>query len=220
VPYTGAIQLSEGVYTLQFRSKDVVGNIEQEQQVTVKVDKTAPAMALLANGTLLTEGAVFTDVQPITLTLQSDDNLSGVEAATIRVDNTAYAPGSPLDWAGKLGALEIVVTVTDTAGNRTEILYHVTINVTLDSLIQLLSRYEAENQLSGPLVNQLSNAADQAKHHYDKGESKQAIKHLEDLLKHLNNDSMQGNVSAAAKAAIEADVSALIASWSSLASGE
>jgi hypothetical protein len=220
VPYTGAIQLSEGVYTLQFKSKDVAGNIEQEQQVTVKVDKTAPSMALLANGTLLTEGAAFTDVQPITLTLQSDDNLSGVEAATIRVDNTAYAPGSPLDWAGKLGAHEIVVTMTDKAGNRTEILYHVIVNATLDSLIQLLSRYEAENQLSDPLVNQLGNAADQAKHHYDMGISKQAIKHLEDLLKHLNNDSMQGNVSAAAKAAIKADVSALIASWSNLASGE
>ncbi|MFK7693543.1 cadherin-like beta sandwich domain-containing protein [Paenibacillus sp. HJGM_3] len=87
---------------------------------------------------------------------------------------------------------------------------------TIDSLIQLLSRYAAENEVRGPLVYQLREAADQAKHHYDIGNSKQGIRHLENLLKYLNNNSMQGNVSSAAKAAIQAYVSALIESWSKL----
>ena len=61
---------------------------------------------------------------------------------------------------------------------------------------------------------QLSNKAQQAEHHYTAGRDKQAIKHLEDLLKALDKPASQQHISAAAKLELRAEVEALISALS------
>ena len=45
------------------------------------------------------------------------------------------------------------------------------------------------------------------------GSEDKAVKHMQDFLKHLNNEALQYNVSAAAKAALIAIANTLINDW-------
>jgi hypothetical protein len=53
-PYAGSLIISaEGVTTVNYRSVDRAGNIEETQSLTVKIDKTAPAIGLSANPSMI-----------------------------------------------------------------------------------------------------------------------------------------------------------------------
>jgi hypothetical protein len=213
VPYTGAISLGEGVYELSYRSTDAAGQVEETRKMTVKVDTTAPVHALQLNGAPVTDGMSISDAELVTLTLQASDTLSGVSAQTILVDGMHYSAGSALDWAGKLGTHLISVTVSDVAGNQVSASYTVTVATSIDSLLRLADRFEQEGRLNGPLAPQVGNGLDQAKHQAEAGHTVQAVKHLNDVLKHLNNGSMQAHLTAEAKTALETDIQALQQMW-------
>ena len=53
----------------------------------------------------------------------------------------------------------------------------------------------------------------QAERHLNRGNTDQAIKHLDDFLKHLNNPSMQSNLSETAKQALEEEVHVILSTW-------
>lgn len=214
VPYTSPIVLGEGVYGLQYRSTDKAGNVEDVKSVTVKIDKTAPTVAVTANGSPLANGAEFQDSQSISFAMLASDNLSGLAQQAITVDGMPYVPGTDLDWAGKLGTHVIQVAVTDQAGNVSQSAISVHVKTSLDAIGQLVDRYTASGQLSGPLQKQLSNNLEQVRDQLGKGHKDQAIKHMEDFLKHIDIESQQNHISAAAKTALVADAKALIQSWS------
>lgn len=214
VPYSGAILFGEGVYELSFRSKDAVGHSEAARTMTIKIDKTDPAYTLRLNGNDVSGEMTIHDAQLAAFTVVAEDAMSGVASVVMTVDGMPYSAGTALDWAGKLGPHQIAVTITDAAGNAVTSAYTVTVAVTIESLLQLVSRYESEGGISGPLVSQIRNDLDQAKHQAEAGHPVQAIKHLEDVLKHLNNEPLQEHVSGAAKAALQIDVEAVIQGWS------
>ncbi|KHF32604.1 hypothetical protein CM49_05184 [Paenibacillus sp. P1XP2] len=81
------------------------------------------------------------------------------------------------------------------------------------SIQNLMARYTAAGDLGGPLVPQLTNALKQAQHQRDNGKSDQAVKHLRDFVKHLNNDALGGHVKDSVKAALNADAEFLIRAW-------
>lgn len=76
-----------------------------------------------------------------------------------------------------------------------------------------LTAYEASGQLRKPLTNQLNNSLDQAEKHWEKGKTQQAVKSLEDFLKHLDNKAHQDKISPAGKAQLTEDVRSLIGLW-------
>ena len=49
------------------------------------------------------------------------------------------------------------------------------------------------------MIPQLTNNLKQAEHHLNKGSEKQAVKHLENFIKHLNNEALKENVTDSAK---------------------
>jgi hypothetical protein len=63
-----------------------------------------------------------------------------------------------------------------------------------------VSYYTAIGELNGSLAEQLANDANQALHQYEKGDLGKSAKHIEDLVKHLNNNSLAELVSKNAKA--------------------
>ncbi|WP_373309617.1 FIMAH domain-containing protein [Paenibacillus cineris] len=81
------------------------------------------------------------------------------------------------------------------------------------SIQQLIDRYSAAGDLGGGLVPQLTNALKQAQHQWDGGKPDQAVKHLQDFLKHLDNKGQSGNIKDDAKAVLTADINAVIAQW-------
>lgn len=90
--------------------------------------------------------------------------------------------------------------------------------VTLDSLKASLDQYIGTGQVSGPLVNQLTNRLNQVEHHWSMGRLDQAAKHLSDFVKHLNNQAMKRHVDEEARNSLEADALHLISLLEDLAS--
>ncbi|SDJ98690.1 FIMAH domain-containing protein [Sediminibacillus albus] len=92
--------------------------------------------------------------------------------------------------------------------NRT-LLYKV--EVTSAGLIQeILDRYHSSEDIMQPVYAELTNKLEQAEHHLNKGDKSQAIKHLNDLLKHLNKESMSKFISDKAKNILNTKVENLI----------
>ncbi|WP_158560245.1 DUF4838 domain-containing protein [Paenibacillus contaminans] len=73
-----------------------------------------------------------------------------------------------------------------------------------------LQQYEASGDVQKPLAKQLGNALKQVRHHLDKGSVTQALKKMEDFIKHLENDALQKFISEAAKNQLEADANLII----------
>ncbi|MDQ0914475.1 OmpL47-type beta-barrel domain-containing protein [Paenibacillus sp. V4I5] len=213
--YAGPISFkNEGVYRLQFRSADAAGNMEQTKELSVQIDKTKPAFVLTANGEPLADGAVFSDDRSITLLLNASDPLSGIASQELTLDGKRLDNGASIDLAGKLGLHTLKIVIIDQAGNKTDESVRFTIAATPEGLSSLIDRYAKAGELKGPLVNQLRNSLDQALHQLDKGDKDKAVKHMQDFLKHLNNKSMEDNVSETVKSILTADANALIESWS------
>ena len=82
-----------------------------------------------------------------------------------------------------------------------------------DYLNNLLENYITAGKVNGPLTNQLSNTLKQAEHQYEKGHQKQAVKKMEDFIKHINNKGLQKHISPDAKIILIENAEALIQLW-------
>ncbi|MCX8173543.1 MAG: Ig-like domain-containing protein [Thermoplasmata archaeon] len=118
------INLTEdGVYTVEFYSVDIAGNLERSQRVTVRIDSSAPAVELRG---------LPTERKSVSGTIQVSfgvSDLSGISRATYSIDGTART----LVAVGNLYSLEIdttsigdgthglVIEITDNAGHSTRI---------------------------------------------------------------------------------------------------
>lgn len=116
--------------------------------------------------------------------------------------------------AGNVGTAEIYAKVTldgiTVESNRIA----VTVDTSIISVEKLLNGYIADKEVVGPLVPQLSNSLRQAKFFSDSSKASQAIQHMEDFVKLLNNAPMDSRVSDKAKEVLNLDAKALIAKWS------
>jgi hypothetical protein len=88
------------------------------------------------------------------------------------------------------------------------------VEFSISSMSRWIEKYAASNDLHGPLVPQLDNSLKQAQQKLDKGLDDQAVKHMEDFLKHLDNIALENNISASTKAVLKWDAVYLIKLWS------
>ena len=75
----------------------------------------------------------------------------------------------------------------------------ITVKATTVTLTEQIIRLEKDGVIKHSLSKQLTNRLKQAQHHYEKGNQKQAIKHLGDFMKHLNKSAAQDDVKAILK---------------------
>ncbi|HEX6623759.1 MAG TPA: family 10 glycosylhydrolase [Pyrinomonadaceae bacterium] len=132
-PYTGAFIIdTEGTTNVLFRSSDRAGNAETPQTVTVKLDKTAPTLALSATPNVIWPP----HGQTVNVTLGGDgaDAVSGLASVTYLVADEYGTPlsvpfrslsGASASWADAL-AVEARREGDDLDGR----LYHVTATLT------------------------------------------------------------------------------------------
>jgi uncharacterized protein YjdB len=146
-----------------------------------------------------------------------DGSTADLSDAQIRYesDNPAVAAvdGSGVITAGDAGTAVITATVV-AGGAAFSADVQITVQVTAESLTRTLQDDIDSGDVRGPLEAQLTNSLRQAIHHMENGRVPQAIKQLDDFLKHLNNPAMQNHVSPAAKEALNNDAEALIRLWS------
>lgn len=214
VPYPSPLLLNDGIYELQYRSTDRAGNVEASKTLTVNVDQTAPTTVLTVNGSPLVDGAGFLDSQLLTLLVQSEDQLSGLAAQTILIDGVvASTEQNTLNWAGQLGIHVIQVVATDLAGNVQISTINVKVATDEGSMQELMERFVATGEVDGSLEAQITNKFSQSLDHYSKGQTDQAIKHMQDVLKDLEK-TQPGEISAYVKQVLTTDAKAIIAVWS------
>lgn len=208
----------EGIYTIQYRAVDKACNVEAINQQTIQIDKKAPEFDLAVNGNILKEGDSFNDNLP--LTFKASDSLSGIASAQITIDGKDYSmdpkiqSGVDIDLAGKVGVWTAAVTTQDLAGNISNTTLQFKVTTSIDAMRCLIDRYVKASELSKPLVDQLSNNLDQAQHQLDIGKPEDAAKHMEDFVKHLNNDALEDHLNDDIKMILNTDAQALITIWS------
>ncbi|MBB6734463.1 sugar-binding protein [Cohnella zeiphila] len=179
--------------------------------VDVIVDSTPPAFSLSANGNTLAQGGSFDDEWP--LTFKAWDTLTGLTDAKLAIDGEDYAvdpqsaDGATVDLVGQVGAHTATITAEDLAGNRLEIAFPFTVTTSIDSMKHLLARY------AGDAKQVLTNELDQAHHQMDDGRPEQAAKHIQDFIKHLDNEALAGSIENAGKTVLINDGNALTALW-------
>ncbi len=215
IPYNKPIDINqEGVNTLEFRSIDRAGNIEETKQQIIKIDKTMPHFNLTVNGNNLNVGASFDDYLP--LTFKVADDLSGIASATIKIDGKVYIIDTKtqqsvdIDMAGKLGSFTALVTLEDLAGNQLETSLDFNVTTSINSMMELVSRYKNSGDLSGPIIPQLTNHLKQAQHQLDIGKPNNAAKHLQDFLDALNNKALVNYSSEKAKTVLNVDAHKIV----------
>jgi uncharacterized protein YjdB/O-glycosyl hydrolase len=219
ITYSAPFTLTvEGLSAVQYRSADKAGNVEDIKQLAVQIDKTLPSYNLSVNGNILNVGGVFDDNLP--LTFKAWDSLSGIASATIAIDGTDYRidpalqSSMDIDLAGKARIHTATIIAEDMAGNKLVIPFQFTVMTSITAMENLIDRYTKAGELGGPLAKQLNNNLDQAQHQLDKGSPDKAAKHMQDFVKHLNNEALGANISAKAKEILVADANTLIELWS------
>ncbi|QHW33871.1 carbohydrate-binding protein [Paenibacillus rhizovicinus] len=192
---------------------DASGNVSKGMTVNLA---DYPAYTLTADGKTLQAGASIGD--DAQLQFKVKDKAASIQSAGIVIDGTTYAIAAPgkqsvdIDLAGNLGAKSAVITIADAAGNRLQQTVTFNVSASIHSMQQLLDRYKRAGQLRGPLVPQLNNDLAQAQHQLDGGKKPQAVKALQDFVKHLNNQALSGSVDKQAKAVLNTDAAAVIKS--------
>ncbi|MEH7235998.1 FIMAH domain-containing protein [Bacillus sp. JJ1562] len=150
-----------------------------------------------------------------TLTVESDSIQQGAEqsinlTATLINGNTIDLTGAQIEWInsnpdvasledGKVlgknaGTTEIYATVSYNGGEVKTNTIVITVEVTTDTLAKHILELEKAGSIPHPVAQQLSNRLAQAEHHYQNGKKDQAVKHLKDFRKHLNNSSIDGKI--------------------------
>jgi hypothetical protein len=109
------------------------------------------------------------------------------------------------------------IVAMDEKGNNSKPSAPITIRTQVNlSVVQgLVDGYIASGDLKGPLAVQLSNTLAQTEHQYTLGNKAQAIKHLQDFLKHLTSEPLNDRISSTAKATLNEKATALLAIWQS-----
>jgi hypothetical protein len=150
------------------------------------------------------------------LTFKALDDLSGIASATINIDGENYSIDSKtqsveIDMAGKLGSFTALITEEDIAGNIvSEVPFTFNVTTNISSMKQLVSRFTAQGEISGPMISQLTNHLEQAQHQLDIDRPDQAVKHIQDFVERLNNKALSEYSSVRAKKVLNADANDLI----------
>ncbi|MDL2122046.1 MAG: hypothetical protein LWX51_02960, partial [Deltaproteobacteria bacterium] len=108
---------TEGEYTLTYWSVDQEGNIESSTEVTIRIDKTPPAITIASPS----DGATYFINQDLLADYTVTDSGSGVLFSTAPVSE-----GDPIDTSAE-GSYTFMVSATDLAGNSNSVTHAFTI---------------------------------------------------------------------------------------------
>lgn len=89
-------------------------------------------------------------------------------------------------------------------------------SVSINSISQSIASYKNSQEIDASLASTLTNNLDQAQQQIDINCPALAVKHMEDFVKHLNDIASGNKISTSAKDALNADVNALIKTWSGM----
>ncbi|MBZ2175071.1 discoidin domain-containing protein [Schnuerera sp. xch1] len=171
--------------------------LERNQTANITITK-----AMLSNGDIID----LTDEDAEIEYCSSDTDVVTIEDGVITAKNA--------------GTSEVYVKVTLDGITVESNKVTVTVGASIESIKGLIEDFIESEDLIGPIIPQLKNSLKQAEHHKNMGRIKQAIKHMENFIKHLNNPSMDDYISETAKDILNNEAEAIIKNWSELVDKE
>ncbi|XVQ83421.1 PQQ-dependent sugar dehydrogenase [Microbispora siamensis] len=197
---------TEGATEVRYRATDSGGNIGQGT-VTVKIDKTAPALTLSG-----VESGDHGDSTSITPVFSATDATSGVASVTAAIGDLQVKSGEALPlWKLPLGENELVVTAKDKAGHTTKKTATFTVTTSFEDLGALVATFKSTGSVTADGAKELGKELDKAvkEANKNKKDSKdKAIKAMEHFAKVARDKKKVPD--AAARDALVRDAEALI----------
>ncbi|WLD93350.1 hypothetical protein [Alkalihalobacillus sp. AL-G] len=135
----------DGKHTLSYLSVDEAGNYEALQTISLNIDKTDPIVTYTGNDN------IYTVDQQVNITCTPTDNLSGVASSTCK-----NIVGPAYDF--KLGSNEFQATAMDNADNEGSGSTSFEVQITYDSLSNLVDRFVSNKGVANSLKRKIINA--------------------------------------------------------------
>ncbi|MFJ1645730.1 PQQ-dependent sugar dehydrogenase [Streptomyces sp. NPDC088258] len=197
-----AVTLStEGATTVLYRATDSGGNVSETGSLTVRIDRTGPAVTV----TGLDGDGVYGDSKRPTPVVTATDTVSGGATATTTLDGAALVSGQPLElWRLALGGHELKVTARDRAGNSTTKTVRFTVRTSFDDLDALLPRLREDGLVSAQGLQRLTLRLDQAREHAEAGRTSRAAAVLESFAESAGDPALVPDRAAGAALARDA----------------
>ncbi|MFJ2558205.1 MULTISPECIES: PQQ-dependent sugar dehydrogenase [unclassified Streptomyces] len=197
-----AVTLSaEGTTTVRYRATDSGGNVSETGSLTVRIDRTGPAVTV----TGLDADGVYGDSQRPKPVVTATDAVSGGVTTTTTLDGAAITPGQPLDlWRLPLGGHELTVKAVDRAGNTTTKTVRFTTRTSFGDLAALLPRLHGDGLVTDQGRQRLTVRLDQARAHADAGRLSQARAVLDAFATAAGDTALVPDVAAGAALARDA----------------
>ncbi|GAA1268671.1 lectin [Sphaerisporangium rubeum] len=166
---------TEGTTEVLYRATDSGGNVSAIGKLTVRIDKTAPAVTVSG-----VESRSYGDSASITPVFSATEATSGPADVTATIGDRTVVSGAALPlWTLPLGEHTLTVTARDKAGNSTKKTVTFQVTTSFDDLGALLESFKAAGTVrTGALDGQLAEARVQA----DQGQKAKAVKKLEQFI--------------------------------------
>jgi hypothetical protein len=149
-PYVQPVTFREdGIYRIEYRSKNALGGEEELQTLQFSIDKAAPIISLSSPG----QYSVVDEVGPSSWIADISDVLSGVDelSITVQLDGAAVELEQPIElFRLSPGTHKVIVSASDLAGNQGSAILEFTIHASKESLRSLVEEF----QLKGWISNQ------------------------------------------------------------------
>jgi glucose/arabinose dehydrogenase len=196
---------ADGTTTVLYRATDNGGNVSEVGSVTVRLDRTQPAITVSG----VTDGASVGNAGDASWT--ATDATSGLDTVSATVDGTGVAADQPLAlWKLSLGSHTLVVTAKDKAGLVRTTTTTFTTTTSLAELTKLTERLAREGLVTRTGETLLEKRLQQAAKNVASGRKDAAISQLQEFVVLAKS---AGNVSdTTASAALQRDANAVIAS--------
>ncbi|WP_088103111.1 glycosyl hydrolase 53 family protein [Halalkalibacter urbisdiaboli] len=137
------------------------------------------------------------------------DTIEVVNLETNTIESTTVAWDTvPEEGYSTLGSFTV-----SGATDYGEVIAHVAVVMSVDVLENVMKEKVEAGEVSDPLVPQLTNSLKQAKHHFDRGSTKNAVKFLENYLFHLERKANEENITEEAKADLSYHANLLLDAW-------
>lgn len=184
----------------------LINNIEIE-------DYTPPTTTINLRG----DGQDLIFIGNASIELGAEDDIAGVERTEYSMDGgTTWKTYEVPVVISNEGTHEVQYRSIDRVGNIEQTksvefsLYRIP---DIPYIRSLINQYEESQELQHPMGKQLYNSLGQAEHHLNKGHMDQAVKHMGEFIKHLNNETMSEKVTEEAKAVLNIIAEAIIREW-------
>lgn len=236
--WTGTLTIIDPVYNMTItmltnlrHSSIINNNLDFDGYKNYSIGDFGPITGLIYN-------ALMTDKTPLNSVKLNLDKTNLERNQTANISLTGFGKGgTPLDLtnavinytssnpdtasidngvvtAKNTGSADIYASVSLNGVTVDSNKAKVEVTTSIASIRRLIDEYQKKGELTSPLLPQLNNSLSQAEKFINDKKQKQAVGHMEDFIKHLNNAPMENNISKAAKDILNSDAKALIKQWS------